>query len=33
MEQQQEIARLVEQLAHYENGGGLERHRAEPRIY
>jgi hypothetical protein len=33
IEQQQEIARLVERLAYYENGGRLERERAEPRIY
>jgi 5-methylcytosine-specific restriction endonuclease McrA len=33
IEQQQEIARLLERLAYYENGGGLERQRAEPRIY
>jgi hypothetical protein len=33
IEQQQEIARLVERLAYYENGGGLERQPAEPRIY
>jgi 5-methylcytosine-specific restriction endonuclease McrA len=33
IEQEQEIARLVERLAYYENGGGLERQRAEPRIY
>jgi 5-methylcytosine-specific restriction endonuclease McrA len=33
IEQQQEIARLVERLVYYENGGGLERQRAEPRIY
>jgi nitrogen-specific signal transduction histidine kinase len=33
IEQQQKIARLVERLAYYENGGGLERQRAEPRIY
>jgi 5-methylcytosine-specific restriction endonuclease McrA len=33
IEQQQEIARLVERLAYYENGGGLERERVEPRIY
>jgi hypothetical protein len=33
IEQQQEIARLAERLAYYENGGGPERQRAEPRIY
>jgi hypothetical protein len=33
IEQQQEIARLVERLARYENGGALERQPAEPRIY
>jgi 5-methylcytosine-specific restriction endonuclease McrA len=33
IEQQQEIARLVERLAYYEDGGRLERQRAEPRIY
>jgi 5-methylcytosine-specific restriction endonuclease McrA len=33
IEQQQEIARLVERLAYYENRSGLERQRAEPRIY
>jgi 5-methylcytosine-specific restriction endonuclease McrA len=33
IEQQQEIARLVERLAYYENGGGREGQRAEPRIY
>jgi 5-methylcytosine-specific restriction endonuclease McrA len=33
MEQQQEIARLVERLAYHENGGELKRQRAEPRIY
>jgi 5-methylcytosine-specific restriction endonuclease McrA len=33
IEQQQEIARLVERLAYYENVSGLERQPAEPRIY
>jgi 5-methylcytosine-specific restriction endonuclease McrA len=33
IEQQQEIARLVERLAYYENGGALEQQQAEPRIY
>jgi HNH endonuclease len=33
IEQQQEIARLAERLAYYENDGGPERQRTEPRIY
>jgi hypothetical protein len=32
-QQAQQIAWLVERLAYYEDGGGLERQRAEPRIY
>jgi 5-methylcytosine-specific restriction endonuclease McrA len=32
-EHQQEIARLAERLAYYEDRGGLRRQRAEPRIY
>jgi 5-methylcytosine-specific restriction endonuclease McrA len=33
IEQQHEIARLLERLAYYENVSGLERQPAEPRIY
>jgi hypothetical protein len=32
-QQAQQIAQLLERLAYYENGGGLERQRADPRIY
>jgi 5-methylcytosine-specific restriction endonuclease McrA len=32
-QQAQQIAQLVERLAYYENGGGLERQPAKPRIY
>jgi 5-methylcytosine-specific restriction endonuclease McrA len=32
-QQARQIAQLLERLAYYENGGGLERQRAEPRIY
>jgi hypothetical protein len=32
-QQAQQIDRLLERLAYYEDGGGLARQRAEPRIY
>jgi 5-methylcytosine-specific restriction endonuclease McrA len=32
-QQARQIAQLLERLAYYEKGGGLERQRAEPRIY
>jgi 5-methylcytosine-specific restriction endonuclease McrA len=32
-QQAQQIAQLLERLDRYENGGGFERQRAEPRIY